>query len=553
MSDPSLKSAQGAVLRIRGGRIVREERLCELWVDAGRGAERALIPAARPSLPVVAGSARAVCIAGTLEHLDIGAALALLLESHRALAAGGRLFLELPDFEAALERWARGDEAFFREEAWALDDVAAEGAQGAAGGLDAGLDARAAALFCTCQRVGPRAGGRAAWGPPAAPPEVLRGLLARRSPMDLSVELCNLAVDAAGAGEQVRFDRQSAWSRRELAEALRSVGFQVSTFDARAVEAAAAELPGVSLERQRRMLCLAEIAPGSSADAGDAAGERFREALRLAWRAQGPAALGALREAVAREPALAGAHHRLLWDVYTRAVREGARGEGAQAGGAESPTFAQEGYHLGRLPAADVEAMRAALARAPIVRVTASDYAPGYMYNAHLSAEGEAAVNRDNEYLGLGPEALACARPLLAALAEPLRACLGTPARVVNLRSWRTFAHAARAEANGWHRDGPYPPVVLKVMIYLSEAGPETGTTEVVREDGARFVASGPPGTFLVFKNFELIHRGVPPSRGERLVLEVTVAPHEKDDLRPVCAGQNADFPLSPWTVLEQP
>ncbi|WP_437653481.1 hypothetical protein [Sorangium sp. So ce1182] len=74
-----------------------------------------------------------------------------------------------------------------------------------------------------------------------------------------------------------------------------------------------------------------------------------------------------------------------------------------------------------------------------------------------------------------------------------------------------------------------------------------------MREDGSRFAASGPPGTFLVFKNFELIHRGVPPSRGERLVLEVTVAPHEKDDLRPVCAGQNADFPLSPWTILEQP
>ncbi|WP_438027242.1 hypothetical protein [Sorangium sp. So ce233] len=541
MSESSMTmTGAPVVLRISGGRLAREERRCELWIDAGRGAQRGLISAASPALPVAAGSARAVCIAETLEHLDIGAALTLLLESHRVLAEGGRLLLELPDFEAALEHWERGDEGFFQEEAWALDDAAAEGAREA---RNAGyrLDARAAALFCAYQRVGPAAGGRAAWGPPAVDPEVLRGMRARRSPMDLSVALCNLAVDA---GEQLRFDRQTAWSRGELAATLRSVGFEVSTFDPRAVEAAAAELPGVSLERRRRMLCLAELAPGSSSGAAAA---RFREGLRLARRAQTPEGLGTLRDAVARDPALAEAHYRLLWDVYTRALRQGARA------GAESPTFAREGYHLGRLPAADVEAMRAALTRAPIVRVTASDYAPGYMYNAHLSPEGEAAVNRDNEYLGLGPDALARARPLLAALAEPLRACLGTPVRIVNLRSWRTFAHAARAEANGWHRDGPYPPMVLKVMVYLSETGPETGTTEIVRDDGARFMASGPPGTFLVFKNFELIHRGVPPSRGERLVLEVTAAPHETDDLRPVCAGQNADFPLSPWAVLEQP
>ncbi|WP_437725554.1 hypothetical protein [Sorangium sp. So ce861] len=540
MSDPSVESPP-AVLRINGGRLVREERVCELWIDVGRGELRRRIPAASPLLPVPTGSVRAVSIAETLEHLDIGAALTLLLESHRVLVEGGRLLLELPDFEDALQHWARGDEAFFLDEAWALDDgdVAAWGAPGAAGGLDA----RAAALFCTCRRVDARAGDRAAsWGPPAVDPEVLRGMRARLSPMGLAVELCNLAVDAE---EQVRFDRQSAWSRSELAAMLRSVGFEASSFEARAVQAAAAELPGVSPRRARRTLCLAEPAPRLPADA---AGERFRAGLRLARRAQGPEGLGALREAVERAPALAEAHYRLLWDVYTRALREG-----APAGGAPSPTFAREGYHLGRLPAAEVEAMKAALARAPIVRVTASDYAPGYMYNAHLSAEGEAAVNRDNEYLGLGPEALACARPLLAALGESARACLGTPVRVVNLRSWRTFAHAARAEANGWHRDGPYPPMVLKAMIYLSEVGPETGSTEVVREDGARFLASGPPGTFLVFKNFELIHRGVPPSRGERLVLEVTLAPHATDDLRPVCAGQNADFPLSPWTVLEQP
>jgi hypothetical protein len=122
---------------------------------------------------------------------------------------------------------------------------------------------------------------------------------------------------------------------------------------------------------------------------------------------------------------------------------------------------------------------------------------------------------------------------------------------VVNLRAWKTPAHAARVEANGWHRDAPYPPMVVKIMIYLSEAGRETGTTEIVQADGARFMASGPCGTFLVFKNLALIHRGAPPARGERLILEVTAAPHLEDDPRPVCAGQNADFPFAPWALLE--
>jgi hypothetical protein len=512
MTKPST-SQEPTVVEVHGGALLRKNGRVRVRVGSSSSE---LSASGALALPLAAQGADVVFISQTLEHLEIGRATELLLEARRVLSNDGRLLLDLPDFEAALARWVRGEEN--REDATEGSDR-----------LET-LDQRAAALFCTYRRLD----DSAYVGPPRVASEVLRAMARRLSPADLSIALCHLVIDTE---TRFRFERQNAWSRSELTELLRRVGFDTETLDDAREASLAAALPGVDVRRAGRLTCVAKPAP-----------QQFREAVRLATLGEHDLALEALRAAVTQEPELARAHYRFLWDLYTRLVKERAPRD---ASASMSPSFAEQGYHLGHLRAADVERARSALIAAPTVLVKASDYDAGYMFNADLSPEGEDAVNRDNTYFAFTPEVLASTQPILDALVEPVRSCLGTPWRLVNLRSWRTPSNAGAVESNGWHRDAPYPPMVLKIMVYLSEASPETGTTEVVQPDGSRTIALGPAGTFMVFKNFELTHRGVPPMRGERLVLEVTVAPHTEDVQRPVHAGQNADFPLSPWTFVE--
>jgi hypothetical protein len=252
---------------------------------------------------------------------------------------------------------------------------------------------------------------------------------------------------------------------------------------------------------------------------------------------------------VDERPELAGQHYALLWHLFGEALREAGT---AQEPATQEADFVRRGYWVGRLPEDAVVALVQALEGASPMPLARDDYAPGYAFNDALSPEGLVTVNQDNSFLRLEAEQRARVVPLLEALAGPVRACLGTPFRVVNLRCWRTPANAAREETNAWHTDELFPPEVLKVMIYLTPAGAETGTTELVLEDGTRVMAEGPPGTYLLFKNLERTHRGVPPRVGARLVLEVTVAPWPENDVRPVCAGLNAEFPFVPWAAVEE-
>jgi hypothetical protein len=127
---------------------------------------------------------------------------------------------------------------------------------------------------------------------------------------------------------------------------------------------------------------------------------------------------------------------------------------------------------------------------------------------------------------------------------------LGYPVRIVNLRFWDTLPNsAADAGANDWHMDG-FPEGVLKVMVYLTAASLENGTTEVRLPDGQTLPVEGPPGTILLFDN-NLMHRGVPPLQkgAVRTVMEVTIIPALMSRFDPVFAGLNGQFPSDPWSV----
>ncbi len=211
----------------------------------------------------------------------------------------------------------------------------------------------------------------------------------------------------------------------------------------------------------------------------------------------------------------------------------------------EDSNFAKFGIKQGTLSDAVIVPLLRSLEQRTLKPISVADCLAGYIRHPDLSPYVRD-LNVSHTFLPLGPEQLNCVRILLSSLAEPVASSLGTPWRVVNVRCWKTHPKAIQMGPTAWHTDG-FPQVVFKVMVYLSGAGWELGTTEIQLNDCSTIHVKGPPGCWILFKNSKLLHRGIAPRQGERLILEITGVPSLRNDLRPIYAGLNALYPRFPW------
>lgn len=236
---------------------------------------------------------------------------------------------------------------------------------------------------------------------------------------------------------------------------------------------------------------------------------------------------------------------RLLWRLHCRWVRvlTLARLQRWRV----DPEFAKLGLKRGALSDGAVSKFVDSLQTAATVPIAEGDFAPGYVYNSSILGSYAQDINAGHSFLSLDPEHLRHLGPMLEELERPVAACIGSPWRVVNVRCWKTRPSAKQIGANSWHTDG-FPPSVLKIMVYPFGASVETGTTEMFLGDGSLLSLEGPPGTWVLFKNSQLSHRGIAPNNGDRLVVEITLMPSLRSDMRPVFAGSNAQYPRSPWS-----
>lgn len=235
--------------------------------------------------------------------------------------------------------------------------------------------------------------------------------------------------------------------------------------------------------------------------------------------------------------------YRWIWYVYSEGVkaicllRDRRRRADAE--------FSALGFKQGAFAQNDITPFISALERAQVKGLSEDDYLPGYLpSDVHRYIK---TINESHRHLRLGEEQLRALAPLVAIIAPKIEECLGAPWRIVNIRCWKTRASAEMVGSNGpLHVDG-FPPHILKTMIYFTPPSMETGSTELVLEDGTTHAAEGPAGTWLLFRNSKLMHRGVTPKKGERILLELTIVPALNHDPRLVCAGENALYPKFPW------
>lgn len=229
------------------------------------------------------------------------------------------------------------------------------------------------------------------------------------------------------------------------------------------------------------------------------------------------------------------------WTVYPRLLH----GVGRMTGTRIDDEFRRSGVKIGVLPEEAADLLRSAIAKAPPQPIQLDDHDADYVFNPGLGPY-EAVLNRDHVYVQLGSDQQPALTRVIELLGRPVKSALGSPWHVVNTRCWKTPAGASESGPNAWHRDG-FPLASPKLMIYLTGAGPSIGTTEIKTLDGKTITVEGPPGVWVLFRNGDLEHRGIGPRTGERIILELTLAPSLRFDPHPVFAGLNAKYPRRPW------
>lgn len=236
----------------------------------------------------------------------------------------------------------------------------------------------------------------------------------------------------------------------------------------------------------------------------------------------------------------------LPWVIYPKIIRL----YSICAGRKLNEDYKKKGFIEGQLSKSQLDGLLSAIRKAKIKPISYDDFDPDFIIHTGLKAY-EKDLNSSHKLYVLEEEQINAIKPILETLKEPIAECLGTPWKIVNLLCWETHPQAIETGPNEWHKDG-MPFAVQKIMIYLTGANIEIGTTALKLADDNTHYVSGPPGTWLLFKISEILHKGMKPKTGTRIVFEIRAIPSFEFDLRPHSAGFNAHYPKVPWWKSSQ-
>lgn len=215
---------------------------------------------------------------------------------------------------------------------------------------------------------------------------------------------------------------------------------------------------------------------------------------------------------------------------------------------AEDSFFSKELFFEGNFAEDLTEEFAAEAARSEIIPVRVEDSAPGYYFNAGVGADLVEQYSRIFIFRSLSPAAMNILHASVERVKPIITGCLGSAWRVVQTRYWEAKAGGEGIGTNSWHTDG-FPRDALKILSFFSDVDEAKGTTQFKKLDGTIRVFRGRAGKWLLFRNSDLLHSGLPPApgNGNRLTVEITLAPSLAVDSHPVFAGVNGHYPYVPW------
>ena len=174
------------------------------------------------------------------------------------------------------------------------------------------------------------------------------------------------------------------------------------------------------------------------------------------------------------------------------------------------------------------------------------DFAPGFQ-TCDFPPEVIAESNRGCSNRVFDLQSSWAIQDALDEMRDEVAAALGTPWKTINVRAWTTPPEAHPKGPYAWHSDG-YVPEIFKVLLYLTPMSPENGYVEVRIDGRTKRPKSSRGGLWVLIDPTSVIHRGVPGTERERMLVDITICRSTAFDLRARYPGQNAHWPRFPWT-----
>lgn len=212
--------------------------------------------------------------------------------------------------------------------------------------------------------------------------------------------------------------------------------------------------------------------------------------------------------------------------------------------------FQQHRFLIDTLEPATTRMLNEVFDKAQFKPVSLDVVHPQYLRNGQTD-EQTARVNREHVFFDIRARELWAVWDALEEISPLLTAAFGAPWRFMGIKAWLT-AEDTEYGMTSWHYDG-CPEGAIKLMMYLSETAPGKGGIEIELSKEQAIHLNGPAGTWILFDNSRLYHRGRGPEPGNppRRVVEITLGPSYTQRTRPFYAGNGSRHPREPWVILE--
>jgi hypothetical protein len=242
------------------------------------------------------------------------------------------------------------------------------------------------------------------------------------------------------------------------------------------------------------------------------------------------------------------ATRQYYWRMYDAYVLKAASQKG---GDRDAANFRRHGYALGLLTRALALQLQKTTMTAPIMQYSSAEQLLGFTSSIYDS-KSDAAVNSHSQFRELGPVGQTLLGKALLQMRDEIASFLGSPWRVVAVKCWTTPPGEPPVDMYGWHGDD-WVGELFKIMIYLTPMTRQSGSLEIFSDGKAIFIESLDPGKWVLFRNSDLLHRGVPGTDTTRAVIEISLCRALVFDLRLRFPGLNAYMPELPWVdALEE-
>jgi len=155
-------------------------------------------------------------------------------------------------------------------------------------------------------------------------------------------------------------------------------------------------------------------------------------------------------------------------------------------------------------------------------------------------------------------EQLALVKLICEELKSHIESFFKTGFKVINVKAQETVINPIEDVGPNYRHLDAFPIQIHKVLVYLTEAGPLTGTTAFPRdlsthekdEKSEHIIAQGPSGTFILFNPNIFHHAGVPGKKGRKVILEITICPAYETEINPTFNGTNSRHPIIPPKLI---